>query len=492
MPSVNWDIFAALPGAVTSNFEMLCRAIIRRHYGQFGDFRALANQPSVEFHLKLHSSCSLGDAGRWYGWQCRWYDLPSGKAIGSTRRKRILEAITKAEKVLPGLTDWVLWTRYPLTKGDQNWFCGLKTPMRLSMWTSAEVEDHLNGPAEILRSTYFGELVLTPKNLGELHVSSVAPVKSRWVPEVHQTVDAERAIQRALGVPSAWSDLTELMIRLESGLQVVNATAPKLPSPLAASADAVCQCAVALKNTLAQVQAGLRGDFEALRQEFVKYFHPTKECDAFPRQLRAARHVLALRVTNLLADMYGAVCALARIERALNRRVFAVIADAGYGKTQLAAQLTAETSNRPAGVLLHGRDLHARQNLDDLARHLTVNGIPVQSFEAIVAAVDAAGQRAGFRLPIVIDGLNEAEDPRDWKSALASVQPMLENYPHVLLVCTLRSDFLQDALPEKVDHLTLPGFKHDLNEAITRYFTYYRIDESDAGPVGSYSTILLR
>ena len=51
MPPVNWDIFARLPGSAESNFEMLCRALIRRHYGQFGTFAARAAQPGVEFHL---------------------------------------------------------------------------------------------------------------------------------------------------------------------------------------------------------------------------------------------------------------------------------------------------------------------------------------------------------------------------------------------------------------------------------------------------------
>ena len=93
MPTLDWHRFMALPGAATSNFEMLWRILIRRHYGRFGDFRALANQPGVEFHLKLNSSCVLGDAGRWYGWQCKWYTIPSGKSIGSGRRSEIRRAL---------------------------------------------------------------------------------------------------------------------------------------------------------------------------------------------------------------------------------------------------------------------------------------------------------------------------------------------------------------------------------------------------------------
>ena len=87
--------------------------------------------PASEFHLKLHSPCPLGKSGSWYGWQCRWYDLPGGRVIGTTRRNKIAEAIATTERVLPGLTDWVLWTRFPLTEGDQAWFSKLKTQMRL-------------------------------------------------------------------------------------------------------------------------------------------------------------------------------------------------------------------------------------------------------------------------------------------------------------------------------------------------------------------------
>jgi hypothetical protein len=77
------------------------------------------------------------------------------------------------------LTDWVLWTRRPLTAGDQTWFYGLETYMRLHLWAAAEVEEHLSGDAEVLRSTYFGELVLTPKDLAEMHEVAVAPILRR-------------------------------------------------------------------------------------------------------------------------------------------------------------------------------------------------------------------------------------------------------------------------------------------------------------------------
>ena len=73
-----------------------------------------------------------------------------------------------------------------------------------------------------------------------------------------------------------------------------------------------------------------------------------------------------------------------------------------------------------------GKDLHAGQTLDNLASRFKVNGKSVETFERLVEAMDAAGHRAGRRLPIVIDGLNESEDPRNWKDLLSRADELLK------------------------------------------------------------------
>lgn len=482
MPELNWDAFGKLPGSAESNFEMLCRALVRRQYGQYGDFRALASQPGVEFHLKLHTQCSLGDPGRWYGWQCRWYDLPSGRAIGSSRRKKIKEAIAKTEKELPNLTDWVLWTRHPLTKGDQSWFFKLKTKMLLTLWTADDVEAHLTGEAGILRSTYFGELVLTPDNLTKLHAAVVAAVQRRWHPEVHQTVDAERVLRRILGETESWNDLQQLADQLESDVTKLADKNDGLIGALSDTTDKMVKLAHAFATSLAVVHAVLsRGDLDLLRQQLAnRPPYPTQDLAELPRKLRACRHPASLHVTNMLANIREAHALLGRVDRYLGKMLIAIVADAGCGKTQLAAQLTSATGTRPAGILLHGRDLGAGGTLDDLARRVIIQVEPVPSMHALVAALDAAGQRAHQRLPIVIDGLNEAEDPRDWKALLGSLNETLRDYPYVLVICTLRTAFADEALPSDSDRLEIPDFGQDTVEAIRRYFRHYRINAVDA------------
>jgi hypothetical protein len=481
MPGLNWDRFEKLPGGAESNFERLCRALIRRTYGRHGRFAARAAQPGVEFHLNLHTDRTLGDAGRWFGWQCRWYDLPGGKAIGTTRRKKIVKAITTTERELPDLTDWVLWTRRPLTKGDQDWFYKLKTDMRLHLWTEAEVDEHLSGEAAILRETYFGELILTPNTLGDIHSQSVAPVRRRWLPDVHQPVDAEREVRRMLGGGEARAHLSELATQLRAHLLTLEREFGGLEEPLAARAADARRIIQVHEEVLTDVHDSLEaGELDVLRAQLEgRTLGFDGDSTTLPRALRSLRHPASLTLTNAIADAALASRMIDEVEEHLSVGIVAVLADAGYGKTHLAAQLTSPEQDRPAGILLHGKDLHGGQNLDDFAQRVVVNGHPVPSMEALLAALDAAGARAGRRLPLVVDGLNEAEDPRDWKDGLATLRNVLHRYPYVLVVCTLRSAFEPEALPAEVARLDIPGFALDTESAVARYFDHYRIDPGD-------------
>lgn len=487
MPSLNWNVFEGLTGSSQENFEMLCRGLIRRHYAQFGRFAARANQPGVEFHLELRKACSLGDSSNWFGWQCRWYDLPSGRALGNTRREKIISAICTTERVLPGLTDWILWTRHPLTEGDQKWYYSLTTKMKLKLWAAVELEEHLSGPAEILRGTYFGELVLTPDVLSELHARAVAPIQRRWRPEVHQAVKAERALRRMLGETDKWDELRRLASQLKADAALVEADLCEMDGSLGAATSELAGVARSEANRIADARTALeRGDLDLLRQLLKSSAgKPYQKLVDLPRKLRVTRQRAALSVTNALASVRACRKFLAKMDVLLGKSLIAIVAEAGCGKTQLAAQLTATSTVRPAGILLHGRDLQGGHNLHNLAANVVIQGKPVQSMEALVAAVDAAGQRAHRRLPIVIDGLNEAEDPRDWKALLASLETMLRRYPYVLFICTLRTDFVGESLPTEINRLEIPDFGHDTYEAIGRYFEHYRIDSTDAEiPIG--------
>lgn len=501
MPALNWKAFESLPGSQSHNFESLCRGLMRLHYGRYGEFKALANQPGVEFHIKLRSSCTIGTPPQWFGWQCKFHTRTQKGDLTASSKRDIEESLRTTEGELPGITDWILWTPYTLSKKDQDWFYSLSTSMTLHLWSQEDLDDHLSGDGILLRSTYFGELIITANDLKQRHWEAIQPIRERWLESVHQSVDAERAIRRMLGEPGSWGQLLAAGECLQKAAKTIKdflTTSPqieKIVTPFVAACSAFADTLLPFHHTLAE------GDIDIIQHRLrERKTIVNTEVSITPRRLRALNLPIALDATNALDDMRIAQELLDEVEDFLDVGLVAVLADAGGGKTQMAAQITAPQHNRPAGILLHGRDLHRGQTLNDLARHFLINGTPVASFERLLASVDAAGKRSKCRLPIVIDGLNEAENPKDWKAELAILIEMIRKYPNVLVACTLRTgehqrddqqwrnqnqanareSFAVMALPSNVRKIESEGFGGDVHEAIEKYFRQYKINAGDA------------
>jgi len=502
MPSLNWEIFNSLAGSKYQNFETLCRGLMRLHFERYGQFKARANQPGVEFHIKLNESCSLGEPPRWFGWQCKWYQRNQNGNLNTASQNKIKSSLEKTEQHVPDITDWILWTPYTLSKKDQDWYYDLPTNMRLHLWVEEELETYLSGDGLILRSTYFGELVLGPHNLEKWHQIAIQPIRERWLPPVHQQVDAERSIRRMLGEAGSWSQLTKIGKSLKKAAELIpHGLKGVIPKQEIAVGSFVKTC-LEFADTLTYFHEILaQGDLEIIQQKLNEQKTLlTKEIFSVPRQLRALNHPTAIYATNALADMRIARDLLDEAEKFLGIGLVAVLADAGGGKTHMAAQLTASQNDRPAGVFFHGRVLHKGQTLDDLARTFSLNGVPIPNMEGLLAALDAAAKRAYCRLPVVIDGLNEAENPKDWKHLLASLSEVIKQYPNVLVVCTLRTgerqrkdqyrehqtysenreSFAVMALPDGIKKIESKGFGGDADEAIKKYFEYFKINSGDA------------
>lgn len=328
-------------------------------------------------------------------------------------------------------------------------------------------------------------LVLTAESLAKLHDQAVAPIRRRWIPETHQPIDAERQLRQMLGESTSWAHLRALAERLNGSANVVKTGLPKTGTFAAVVDEAISHAAICVDSLSSVVASIEKGDMDLLEPTLTaRPSSPNSKIASLPRQLRAAQSPVALIMTNVVTDCRITTRLLDDVRRSLVQTI-AVLADAGCGKTQLAAQITAPSIGRPCGLFLHGRDLHAKDDLNKLANKVVINGLPVASMEALIAAVDAAGQRAHKRIPIVIDGLNEAEDPRIWRSELASVNQVLVPYAYVLLICTVRTSFAEEALPKEMARIEIPDFGDDGIDAIRRYFDYYKINAADAElPIG--------
>ncbi|GAA1435938.1 hypothetical protein GCM10009641_33360 [Mycobacterium cookii] len=485
MTELDWSRFEDLPGDQTANFELLWRGAVRHTYGRFGRFQARSQQPGVEFHLKLERGCPLGDAGDWFGWQTKWWPgLQPGRTITASRKNDVEDSLDKTKTHLPGLTDWVLCTRRPFAPTDEPWWDSLSgsAPFKLDHQVADDLANLLTGDAELFRQTYFGDLVLTPDRLEVLQERALADVQERWFPQVHQTSPAETKLRRMLAEPDAWEDLKLFGTEITSLTAIIESDVDSEPleASIQEELDVLLGTAETVRQLLADAHEHLTPGGDHTWRELGEAIVPDPPPAIPPvlRKLRAANHPAALACANLVFHTRDAAALAKSVFGHLAVRCVTVTGDAGYGKTQLAAKLASPSESRPAGMLLFGRQLRSRDSLDDLAARVSVNGRRVETFEALLAAVDAAAARAQCRLPVVIDGLNEAEDPREWKSLLAQAELVLKDYPSVLLICTLRSAFASRAIPLSLSDsvVVLDGFGEDVEEAVARYFDHFNID----------------
>ena len=402
----------------------------------------------------------------------------------------------------PDMTDWVLWVPYTLAKEDQRWFYGLDASYRLNLWNDHDVEMRLRGEGVTLRETYFGELVVTPDQLAQQHRVAVSPIRKRWLEQVHHPLDAERKLRRILGQPDAWEELAKIRDRLAAAAAALE-TAAEADSlgrdQEIRLIESACRVAVPL---LKSADNGIRGrDVECVSDALLSIGGIDRRgLWRAVRRLRAANIPCTLVAHNALDDVNASKSLLERAKEVLREGLVAVLAQSGGGKTQLAAQLTAPDGERPAGVLLHGARLRRGGTIDDFIKQFKIHGNPATSVEHFLAAIDAAGVRSGCRLPVVIDGLNESENPSEWKAILSELGAIIRDYTNVVVICTLRTgertrgeeskgmrgtiaareSFAVMALPEEISRIDATGFGADVGLAVQKYFTFFRIDAADA------------
>ena len=480
-----------LPGAADENFEVLTRAIVSRRYGGLGTLRERRQQPGVEFYLRVEHPGALGDPGRVWGWSCKWFILGKDNELTREQRFQIEDSLDKAIKYVDGLTDFVLCLPLRPAKKDETWIDSLGPAKGIStkLWAAENFDAELAGFDE-LRSTFFGELVLSPAALARAHERSVAPVKARWVPPLHTSNHVERQIDRMLLRPSSFDWLDGQIAAIARRARALHDALSDIDNDTirAGAKDVADDLDRFVTDLRAIVGAGRNHRPMEVRERVADQQPPAtspRTLRALVLELRKRRLPAALAVTGLGAEIRDVVQWLQDASTDARALLIAVVAAAGLGKTHLAAQLTAPTGRPTAGVFIQGGRLRAGESLDDLA--CRIPGLKVDRFEDLLEALNSAGARAGARIPLVIDGLNEAERPSEWRTLLDELMPALGDFPNVLVIVTLREVLAARAVPDEAVPIDLEWYQSEVEDMVEAYFDHYLINAAGAWlPTGMF------
>lgn len=112
------------------------------------------------------------------------------------------------------------------------------------------------------------------------------------------------------------------------------------------------------------------------------------------------------------------------------------------------------------------------------------------SVDDLLGALDEVARVSGRPALLCIDALNESDNRKIWKSHLLQFQAKLASYPHVKVLVSCRSDFVQITLPEAIrgqgeaswPALSHYGFGSEVLEAVECYFTAFNISSTHFPP----------
>lgn len=492
----DWQAFERLDGAREDNFEALWRALVLSNYEGKGRFLEYKNHPGVEFLLQLSNDVSgLGPSGCTIGWQCKYFpSIRAGKSLSGGQKRNILDSFAKSKAQSPVPEKWILCIPGKLTKKDVDWLHSLSTTAtEVLEWTDSDIDRHLN-MSECglhLREAYFGKLQLSQHDFEEAFALTFAPLKHRWIPEVHVRSSEENEIRRHLLEPVAWLPLVKVRDELSDLRRYFSG---KSDAAELFTLRVIDDFQNHLNELLDSLNSGSLRNIGAITgwMDSVKV-----DVSKLVLVLRKNRDARNLPLSNILHVFDVVLHEVEKIGKESTVPIVAVMADAGWGKTHLAASLLQHCDGRrKGGILLLAKELGGNNDFNALVSQVVLpGGRSFSNAEELLAALHEYGSRHQCRVPLVIDGLNESRNPFAWKTIIARLLVLLERYRNVLLVVTFRtgncSSWQHFGVPSYVDPSVRSAYKEiclpegircleaslsqDFRELTRRYFKYYRI-----------------
>ncbi|NUL45367.1 ATP-binding protein [Cellulosimicrobium funkei] len=157
---------------------------------------------------------------------------------------------------------------------------------------------------------------------------------------------------------------------------------------------------------------------------------------------------------------------------------------AGIGKTYLALDATARRLQRGLpSIVMHGRWFNDH---DPLIHLRDVLQMPADlTSEETIALLDQSARAAGAATLLVIDALNDTRPRSMWRDNLDRLLSIVTRYPHIRLLLTTRTHYVNQVLPASVP---IPRFEHTgfegvEFEAVSEYAAFYGLEPPTSPPI---------
>lgn len=170
---------------------------------------------------------------------------------------------------------------------------------------------------------------------------------------------------------------------------------------------------------------------------------------------------------------------LTRVVRLTSNNLLILTGNAGVGKTHLLCDFAARHHKSGAPVvLLMGQKFTSN---DDPRQQMLAHLDHRQegNFEEFIGALESAAQAANHRALIIIDAINESQDPDLWQPHLAALRKRISRSKWIGIALSIRSDYVNKIIPESVRNraatTTHRGFEGIEFDAVKSFCDHYKL-----------------
>jgi len=521
---IDWSKLEPYQGNKNRSFEELCYQIAKRLYANEGRFTSIDDSgggDGVEFYRTLPN-------GDQWGWQAKFYRDSSPRLSVSNRKQSIKKSLIKSCQKHPRLKRWFLCTPANFTpNGEQSWFddtlpksIPVNMDVELVHWGDSEFNNWIRKPRfGGMRNYFFGELELTFDWFRTQVKKQIRTVQDKFNEVLHTETTVDAHIHEFLGDTAFFQFIAEQVIEFEDDLEKYREAVEELKNQGPYQVDwkdtksellaAVEPLQDALENAIKQlkqaldflseprldrvrlidwdmVQARLGLTYEAYREAESAFDTSKITCSGKEEDrghiLREVEQIVGMprgAAATLMDKLRGIIPKLSHI----NQPDLHIFGGAGVGKTHIASHICHERleSGLPALLML---GLHFTSDQPLQKQLLNILDVPPSySWSDFLQALEVAAAAYHTRIPLVIDGLNDATQngafSNVWHLGLSGLIQEISQTNNIVLVTTCRTTY-KEAIWESGDPQNMTyahGFDaYDVTEtAIEKYFSWYKI-----------------
>lgn len=526
---IDWSKLKPYKSDKYKSFEELCFQIAKVLHGHKGRFTSVDDSgggDGIEFYITLPNSDE-------WGWQAKFY-YPESRLSVSSRKSSIQDSLEKACKVHPALKKWFLCTPTNFTPNEQAWFDrtlpkSIPENMEVEIihWGDSDFNNWVSEPRFNGKKNYFfGDLELNINWFRNQVNKQLEGIRNKFNPVLHTETNIDDYIHEVLCDKVFSLKISNIIDNLQDKTNEYNNSIKELESSsfhkivehnawstikseiidFNKSVDSLLTHAYSqinlaniflsenkyneihslnldfkkIKTELEEKQARCEELKQKLNDKKLNYIGKEKEEDKIYREIQQVKNKAfqPLRLLNILFFEFLKI--LARIN-SINQTELHILGDAGFGKTHIVSNICHERLNHslPA-LLILGNHFTSDRSLEEQLRGI-LDIPPIYSWNDFLQALDAAAEAYCTRIPLVIDGLNEAtcngKLSKVWQGLPGLIQE-IGQLRNVVLITTCRITY-QDVIwsdnkPSNIKYAN--GFNiEDVEKAIEKYFSFYKI-----------------